>query len=75
MSKKAEASMVELYGEITELLPNSLFRVRLENGHVTLGHLSGWMKANSIRVLFGDKVKIKMTPYDLSKCRLESREA
>jgi translation initiation factor IF-1 len=75
MSKKAEASMVELFGEVVELLPNSLFRVRLDNGHITLGHLSGRMKANTVRVLFGDKVQIKMTPYDLSKCRLESRQS
>ena len=75
MSKKTEAAMVELFGEVVEMLPNSLFKVRLENGHVTLGHLSGAMKANSIRVLYGDKVQIKMTPFDLSKCRMEKRVA
>ena len=65
---------IDLTGEVAEVLPNTLFRVKLENNMVVLGHLSGRMRTNNIRVLLGDKVKVQMTPYDLTKCRIEFRE-
>jgi translation initiation factor IF-1 len=64
---------VEMDGEVVECLPNTTFRVKLGNGAVVLGHLSGKMKMNSIRVLLGDKVKVSISPYDLTKCRIEFR--
>lgn len=66
---------IEMEGEITEVLPGTKFRVRLlSNDVLVLGHLSGRMRTNNIRVLLGDKVKVHMTPYDLTKCRIEFRE-
>lgn len=65
---------IELEGHIQEVLPNTKFRVKLENDLVVLGHLSGRMRTNNIRVLLGDKVKVQMTPYDLTKCRIEFRQ-
>ncbi|MDQ3073322.1 MAG: translation initiation factor IF-1 [Bacteroidota bacterium] len=60
-------------GEVTEALPNATFRVRLENGHEILSHISGKMRMHYIRILPGDKVKIEMSPYDLSKGRITYR--
>lgn len=57
-------------GEVTEVLPATTFRVRLANGHVILSHLSGKMRMFRIRLLLGDKVKVQMTPYDLTKGRI-----
>ncbi|MDR2074597.1 MAG: translation initiation factor IF-1 [Holosporales bacterium] len=71
MSKE---DLVEFNGAVTELLPNAMFRVELENGHVILAHTSGKMRKNRIRVLVGDKVTVEMTPYDLSKGRIIFRE-
>jgi translation initiation factor IF-1 len=65
--------VIELEGKIVESLPNALFRVQLESGQVVLGHLSGKMRVNMIRVLPGDKVLLEMTPYDLSKGRITRR--
>lgn len=64
---------IEMEGEVQEVLPGSKFRVKLDNNVVVLGHLSGRMRTNNIRVLMGDKVKVQITPYDLSKCRIEYR--
>lgn len=71
MSKE---DLVEFNGLVTELLPNAMFRVELENGHVILAHTSGKMRKNRIRVLIGDKVTVEMTPYDLTKGRITFRE-
>ncbi|PKM91584.1 translation initiation factor IF-1 [Candidatus Falkowbacteria bacterium HGW-Falkowbacteria-1] len=61
---------IELRGEVLELMPAATFKVQLENGHEILAHLSGKMRMNKIRLLPGDKVKIQMSPYDLSKGRI-----
>ncbi|MDR0744563.1 MAG: translation initiation factor IF-1 [Holosporales bacterium] len=71
MSKE---DLVEFNGSVTEILPNAMFRVNLDNGHMILAHTSGKMRKNRIRVLVGDKVKVEMTPYDLSKGRITFRE-
>jgi len=60
-------------GTVEELLPATLFRIALENGHEIMAHLSGKMRMNKIRLLPGDKVKVEMTPYDLSKGRVVYR--
>lgn len=65
--------MIEFQGVVTELLPNAMFRVKLENDHEILAHTSGKMRKNRIRVLAGDKVTVEMTPYDLSKGRITFR--
>ena len=61
-------------GTVIETLPNTMFRVELDNGHVVMAHISGKMRKNYIRILTGDKVKVEMTPYDLSKGRIIYRE-
>ena len=61
---------IELQGVVVELLPNAMFRVKLENNHEILAHSSGKMRKNRIRVLAGDKVTVEMTPYDLTKGRI-----
>lgn len=71
MSKE---DLVEFNGSVVEVLPNAMFRVELENGHIILAHTSGKMRKNRIRVLIGDKVTVEMTPYDLSKGRIIFRE-
>jgi translation initiation factor IF-1 len=67
MSKE---DLIEFMGEVTEILPNTMFRVTLENGHKIIGHSSGRMRKNRIRVTVGDKVTVEMTPYDLTKGRI-----
>ena len=62
-----------LEGTVLEPLPNAMFRVELENGHVVTAHISGKMRKNYIRILTGDKVKVELTPYDLSKGRIVYR--
>jgi translation initiation factor IF-1 len=69
----AKEELIEFEGEVTEVLPNAMFRVKLENDHEVLAHTSGRMRKNRIRVLVGDKVTIEMTPYDLSKGRIKFR--
>lgn len=64
---------IEAEGEVLELLPAASFRVRLDNGHEILAHLSGKMRMNRIRLLPGDKIKVQMTPYDLTKGRVVFR--
>jgi len=61
---------MQMQGEILESLPNATFRVKLENGHVVLGHISGKMRMHYIRILPGDKVTVELTPYDLTKGRI-----
>ena len=65
--------VIELEGTILESLPNAMFRVELENGHEILAHISGKIRKNFIRILPGDKVRVEMTPYDLSKGRITFR--
>lgn len=65
---------IEMSGTVVETLPNTMFRVELENGHVIIAHISGRMRKNYIRILRGDKVRIEMTPYDLTKGRIIFRE-
>ena len=64
---------IEVEGKILEALPNAMFRVELENGHVVLAHVSGKMRMNFIRILPGDKVKLELSPYDLSRGRITFR--
>ena len=71
MAKKDDA--IEFGGEGTELLPNAMFRVKLENEHEVLAYTSGKMRKHRIRVLVGDKVNVEMTPYDLTKGRITFR--
>ena len=65
--------VIELEGTILESLPNAMFQVELENGHQILAHISGKIRKNFIRILPGDKVKVEMTPYDLSRGRITYR--
>lgn len=65
--------IIEFTGVVTELLPNAMFRVKLENDHEVLAHTAGRMRKNRIRVLAGDRVNVEMTPYDLSKGRITFR--
>ena len=65
---------IEFQGVVLELLPNAMFKVKLENDHEILAHSSGKMRKNRIRVLAGDKVTVEMTPYDLTKGRIIFRE-
>mgnify|MGYP003496692181 FL=1 len=65
--------VIELTGTVLETLPNAMFRVELENGHIILAHISGKMRMHYIKILPGDKVTIEMTPYDLSKGRVVYR--
>ena len=64
---------IEMQGEVIENLPNATFKVKLENGHVVLGFISGKMRMHYIRILPGDKVTVQLTPYDLSKARIVFR--
>lgn len=65
--------VIETRGQVVELLPAAMFKIRLEDGHEIIGHLSGKMRLNSIRLLPGDEVKVEMTPYDLTKGRVVYR--
>lgn len=69
----AKEDLIETEGKIIEALPNAMFRVELENGHVVLAHVSGKMRMNFIRILPGDKVKLELSPYDLSRGRITFR--
>ncbi len=69
----AKEEMLELPGKVTELLPNAMFRVKLDNDHEVLAHTSGKMRKNRIRVLAGDRVTVEMTRYDLTKGRITFR--
>jgi translation initiation factor IF-1 len=69
----AKEDVIEMEGRVLETLPNTMFRVELDNGHVVTAHISGRMRKNYIRILTGDKVKVELTPYDLSKGRITYR--
>jgi translation initiation factor IF-1 len=70
----AKEDHIEMGGTVLETLPNTMFRVELENGHIITAHISGRMRKNYIRILTGDKVKIELTPYDLTKGRIIFRD-
>jgi translation initiation factor IF-1 len=72
-SSMAKDDQIEMEGTVLDTLPNTMFRVKLENGHVVTAHISGRMRKNYIRILTGDKVKVEMTPYDLTKGRITYR--
>ena len=67
MSKQ---DLLEFKGKVTDLLPNAMYRVQLENGHIVTAHTAGKLRKNRIRVLQGDNVTVEMTPYDLTKGRI-----
>lgn len=69
----AKEELIETEGKVIEALPNAMFRVELENGHIVLAHVSGKMRMNFIRILPGDKVKLGLSPYDLSRGRITFR--
>lgn len=69
----AKEENISINGVIVETLPNTMFRVELENGHVVIAHISGKMRKNYIRLLTGDKVTVELTPYDLTKGRITFR--
>ena len=71
--KMAKEELLEFPGVVKELLPNATFRVELENGHEIIAHTAGKMRKNRIRVLAGDRVQVEMTPYDLTKGRINYR--
>lgn len=69
----AKQGVIEQKGEVVEALGNATFRIELENGHRLIGHISGKMRTNFIRIMPGDKVVVEMSPYDLSKGRITQR--
>jgi len=69
----SKADMIELEGTVVEALPNAMFKVQIEGGHVILAHISGKLRMNYIRILPGDKVVVEMSPYDLTKGRITWR--
>lgn len=69
----AKEELIETEGKVVETLPNAMFRVELENGHIVLAHVSGKMRMNFIRILPGDKVKLELSPYDLTRGRITFR--
>lgn len=69
----AKEEGIEMEGTIVDTLPNALFRVKLDNGHVVTAHISGKMRKNYIRILTGDRVTVQLTPYDLTKGRITFR--
>ena len=71
----AKEDHIEMEGTVIETLPNTMFRVQLENGHVVTAHISGKMRKHYIRILTGDKVTVQLTPYDLTKGRISYRGA
>jgi translation initiation factor IF-1 len=71
MTQKEEA--IELEGEVVEALPNTMFKVELDNGHEVLAHISGKMRMHYIRILPGDRVKVELSPYDLTRGRITYR--
>lgn len=70
----AKEEQIEMDGVVIETLPNTMFRVQLDNGHIIIAHISGRMRKNYIRILTGDKVKVEISPYDLTKGRITFRE-
>ena len=70
----AKEEQIEMEGTVIDTMPNTTFRVELDNGHVVTAHISGKMRKNYSRILTGDKVKVELTPYDLSKGRITFRK-
>ncbi len=70
----AKEDVIEMQGTILDTLPNTMFKVELENGHVVIAHISGKMRKSYIRILTGDKVTVELTPYDLTKGRIVFRQ-
>ncbi|MCI7275601.1 MAG: translation initiation factor IF-1 [Lachnospiraceae bacterium] len=70
----SKTDVIEIEGKVVEKLPNAMFKVELENGHIVLAHISGKLRMNYIRILPGDKVTLEMSPYDLSKGRIIWRD-
>ena len=70
----SKSDVLEIEGTVVEKLPNAMFQVELENGHRVLAHISGKLRMNFIRILPGDKVKLEMSPYDLTKARIIWRD-
>ncbi len=70
----AKEEQIQMSGMVIDTLPNTMFRVELENGHIVTAHISGKMRKNYIKILTGDTVKVELTPYDLSKGRITFRE-
>lgn len=71
--RMSKQDVIEVEGKVVEALPNAMFQVELENGHVVLAHVSGKIRMNFIRILPGDKVTIELTPYDLTRGRITYR--
>lgn len=71
----AKEDSIEMNGVVVDCLPNTSFKVQLENGHVVIAHISGRMRKNYIRILAGDKVIVELTPYDLTRGRIVYRDA
>ena len=69
----AKEELIEMHGVVNEVLPDSRFRVKLDNGHDVLGHISGRMRRHYIRILPGDRVKVELSPYDLTRGRITYR--
>ena len=69
----AKEELIETEGKVLEALPNAMFRVELDNGHLVLAHVSGKMRMNFIRILPGDRVKLELSPYDLGRGRITFR--
>ncbi|ACL72918.1 translation initiation factor IF-1 [Thioalkalivibrio sulfidiphilus] len=69
----AKEDHIEMEGTVLDTLPNTMFRVQLDNGHIVTAHISGRMRKNYIRILTGDRVTVQMTPYDLTKGRITYR--
>lgn len=69
----AKEETIQMQGEVLETLPNATFKVKLENGHIVLAHISGKMRMHYIRILPGDKVTVDLTPYDLTRARITFR--
>ena len=74
LSSMAKEEPIEITGTVTQVLPGTMFRVRLPNGHVVLAHISGKMRKNFIRISVGDQVQVNMSPYDLGKARITFRK-
>ena len=70
----SKTDVIEIEGVVVEKLPNEMFKVELENGHIVLAHISGKLRMNFIKILPGDKVTLEMSPYDLSKGRIVWRD-
>jgi len=73
MQASGNKEIIKLEGEVVELLPSTMFKVKLENDHIILAHISGKMRINFIKLMPGDKVEVEMSPYDLTKGRIIKR--